>query len=229
MNPTEPLGNPTRRPWTAIVALAIVVLSGVAQGLWAGRWAVSHELEAAVARIGRIPAPLDDWEGRAVELDPEMIARAEADGHLSRRYRRRRDGAEVSVLLLCGRPGPISLHPPDVCYLGAGYDLVGEPAATRIQPSLGGRPSEFRKAEFRKRTSIVPQGLVVFWSWNGEGAWEGPDDPRLRFAPYRALYKLYVVGAKDPTVPEAGESVVEDFLRRYLPVLDGALFPGGAS
>ena len=48
---------------------------------------------------------------------------AGAVGQISRVYTNPTKGLTVSVLLLCGLPGNISTHTPDVCYPGAGYTL----------------------------------------------------------------------------------------------------------
>src|SRR5690348_2531079 len=111
-----------------LVALAVVVASGVAHGLWTGRWGQPHQLEPAVARLGRVPAAVGDWEGRELPLNRQTLAVAEVAGHVSRRYQNSRTGESVLMLLVCGRPGPISVHTPDVCYEGAGYAARTAPA-----------------------------------------------------------------------------------------------------
>src|SRR5207248_510559 len=61
------------------------------------------------------------WDGAAVALDPRQTEAAQVAGALSRRYTHRYTHAAATVLILCGRPGPVSVHTPDVCYSGAGF------------------------------------------------------------------------------------------------------------
>src|SRR5262249_40391692 len=137
-----------------------------------------------------------------------------------------RSGSSVTVLLVCGRPGPISVHTPDVCYDGAGYEALGEPADLRLTVGTSGRDAGFRHVLFRKTNSVVPAYLRVFWSWTSAGTWEAPDNPRLTFASRPALYKLYVIRE---TATDEGR--VEDdpgvkFLQVLLSELGRTVFAG---
>src|SRR3954451_18636542 len=108
-------------------ALALVIAAGIVHGRWTLRWSKSHAVEAAVARLEGVPTAVGDWNGQELALDPRQLTMAEIAGHVTRRYVNRRSGAAVTVLLVCGRPGPISVHTPDICYAGAGYELAGPP------------------------------------------------------------------------------------------------------
>lgn len=213
-----------------IVALSLVVLTAVAHGRWTGRWGVSRELERAVSRLGRIPDRFGDWEGgAAVELDERQIALAEIDGYLARCYRDRRDGDEVIVLLVCGRPGPISLHTPDVCYRGRGYAPADAPSDRLVSADTEGKAASFKAAAFHKERSAVPDSLIIYWSWNGEGSWETPKDPRMEYASGRALYKLYVIRAMASDNERRESEICEDFLRQFVPELERSLSAGAPS
>src|SRR5262245_13740506 len=109
-----------------IVVFVAVVGSGAAAGLWTGRWGSTQALREAAARLDRVPLTLGDaWDGHPGELSDREIRIAELEGYLQRRYVHRRTGNIVSVLLVCGRPGPISVHVPEVCYAGAGFEATG--------------------------------------------------------------------------------------------------------
>src|SRR4051794_17378937 len=114
-------------------AAAVLTASGVVHGLWTDRWG-ADDLPAAAARLGRVPYQIGDWKGAPAEVDALMLAQAEAAGHLSRKYVNPSTGAEVSVLVVCGRTSAIAVHTPDICYVRSGYTPVGEVAR---QP-LGG-------------------------------------------------------------------------------------------
>jgi hypothetical protein len=212
------------RTLPVVAALALVLACGLVGGRWAARGSKPLEVEAAVARLDRIPEVIGDWRGRpAMALDRRVLAMAEIAGYVSRRYEDRRSGAAVSLLVVCGRPGPIAVHTPDICYPGAGFAAVGPPAPQAIGPA------EFQVAIFGKPAAAVPTYLRVFWSWKAWGGgrrWQTPGNPRLVFAPAAALYKLYVVremaSAREPMAADPGR----EFLRALLPELERALTPG---
>ncbi len=157
-------------------------------------------------------------------LDPDAVAQAKLAGSLWRCYRNLQTGDVVSVLLVCGRPGPVSLHTPDACYGGAGYDMAGSPVRCDV-PAAPAAPATFWTARFRKSGTPVPSDLHIYWSWNAKGAWEAADNPRLTFAGASALYKLYVIcDAPPPDAPEAKDPGRE-FIGQFLPALQKALSP----
>src|SRR4051794_41847552 len=94
-------------------------------------------------------------------------------GHLSRRYVNRRTGDAVLVLLLCGKPGDVAVHTPDVCYEAAGYARDG--GVEPLRP--GGVPdAELFTARFR-RGGAAPHPPRVYWTGGGGGGRQGPPNP----------------------------------------------------
>jgi hypothetical protein len=205
-------------------AFALLVGSGLVHGRLTDRWGISNELIEAVARLDEVPRSIGDWESRDVAMDRKQIERAEIRGYLARCYRNVRDGREATILLVCGRPGPIAVHTPDVCYEGAGYEAGSPPVPGTV--GTGDGRAEFLKVRFSKTGVAVPEGLDIVWAWNARGIWEVPANPRIGFASYRALYKVYViakrdgVGAASPREP----AIDEDFAGLILPAIDRALF-----
>jgi Protein of unknown function (DUF3485) len=212
-----------------LVAFALLVGSGLVHGRLTDRWGTSTALAQAVARLDRVPRSVGDWEGRDVDMDRRQIERAQIQGYLSRKYRNVRDGREITVLLVCGRPGPISVHTPDVCYAGAGYEAGAPPVPGDL--AAGDHRAAFLKARFTKADALVPETLDIFWAWNARGVWEAPANPRIGFAPYEALFKVYVIagrsGAEAATPVEP--AVDDDFAKLMLTALNRALFDGDGS
>jgi hypothetical protein len=208
-----------------VAALVLVIAGGLVRVRWAVRGSEPGAVAAAVARLDRIPEVLGDWRGRpARALQRRVLEEAEIAGYVSRLYEHRRSGAALSLLVVCGRPGPISVHTPDICYSGAGFEPVEPPAKQAIGPG----PAEFQMAVFGKPAAAVPTYLRIFWSWKASGSqqWRAPDNPRLAFAPADALYKLYVVRElASATEPIAADPGLE-FLQALLPELERALASG---
>jgi hypothetical protein len=213
------------RTLSALAAVAIVLLSGVGHGLWTGRWTESVALERAVARLDRVPATVGDWRSQqAAALDPKVMQMAGFSGSLTRRYVNRHDGSQVAIVLVCGPPGPIATHPPEICMTGAGYEATAATAKVLAPYGSPGRAAEFKAVAFRKQGPTGSTPLNVFWSWGAKGSWTAPDYPRLTFARQPVLYKLYV----SHQTARNEESLQGDpslgFLRELLPALETSLF-----
>jgi Protein of unknown function (DUF3485) len=211
-----------RRAIPIFVFVALVVGAGAAHGLRTDRWSRSEDLRQAVAHLDRVPKQVGDWRGEDIEQnedDAESMARAGILGHVQRRYVNRTTGQQLSVLLVCGRGGPISAHTPDVCYTGIGYKEVR--AKQRVGLTAG--PDKFWAAHFAKPNAVVPKRLEIYWAWSRPGAeWAAPDNERAAFARHPAVFKLYVVReAALATRPD--DDGVRDFTARLLPELRTAL------
>jgi hypothetical protein len=174
-------------------AVVILVLTGLVHGAWTNRWEKSQALEEAVASLQKVPHQLGDWRGEEMEMDAQQFERGGVDGHKAMSYFDPFDHSIITTLLLVGRPGPVSVHTPDVCYGGAGYEMLGEP--TRCEVARPGEPpAEFWVARFRKEGGGERRHLRIFWSWlPWGGTWQAPDNPRLTFGRAPALCKLYIV------------------------------------
>jgi hypothetical protein len=217
-----------KRVTTTLIAVAVVVLSGVVHGLQNERWGPRAELADCAAAIERVPSTNGDWDGRPVAIDARVLATAGAVGHLSQRYVNRSTGVTLNVVLICGRPGPISVHTPDVCFQSEGRRMLGQPAKRLIayaSPDEAPRTSQFFTAEFRRQSAGTTNSVRVYWTWNAARSWSAPDNPRLTFAASPALYKLYVSRETEEVTAPPESDPCEEFLRLYLPELDRALFP----
>jgi hypothetical protein len=175
-----------------LVAVAVLGAAGAVHGIWTDRWRNAPELEQATARLDRVPLVIGDWQGVDQPMSPHEVEAAQLSGYVSRRYTNRITGQDVGILLMGGRPGPVAVHTPDICFTAAGYEMDSDPAAF-TPPAAGGAPAELMTAIFTRKHAAAPDHLRTFWAWNARGQWEAPANPRLAFARYHALYKLYVV------------------------------------
>jgi hypothetical protein len=203
-----------------VTAAAILLLAGLVHGLWTDRWHTAPAPREALTRLEAVPLTVGDWQGQALPADEEQRVQAEAAGCLYRRYQNRQTGTVVSILLVCGRPGPVSVHPPEVCFRGAGYEPTAAPARVAVSPAT------FWAAEFVKRDGGVARRLRAYWAWSADGTWQAPASPRLTYARFPVLYKLYVF--REAPAGAAGRPEEEPclaFLRPLLPELQHALFP----
>jgi hypothetical protein len=211
-----------RRLLLIVPAVVAVVATGVVHGFWTGRWQLSAAPAEAASRLATVPLEAGDWLGQDLETDPRLLT--DAYGVLYRRYVHRKTGKAVTLYLLCGRPGPLSVHTPDVCYGGSGFTV------TRLgRQSCGTGPDaagRFEAAQMAKRRLSENVLLRVFWSWSADGPWVLPDNPRVTFAQHPVLYKMYLIRE----LAQANEPVEDDpsldLMRQLQPELRRSLFPG---
>src|SRR6266567_3229759 len=100
-------------------AAGVVLLSGVVHGLWTQRWYHSGEVAAAAARLDDIPERVGPWTAVAGDPIPEReLKAAGAEGCWQRTFTSGVTGHKVTVVLLVGRTGKMSVHRPENCYPG---------------------------------------------------------------------------------------------------------------
>jgi hypothetical protein len=200
-------------------AIAAILITGIVHGIWTGRWELSNEPAASAARLSQVPMELGDWHG--MRLDSESRDLDGAAACLNRRYTNRLTGAGVTILLLCGRPGPVSIHPPDSCYAAGGYDVIAPTMFNAAEASAG---AQFRVARMRKKRAAEQNQLRIFWAWNNGGGWRVPADPRLTYASSKVLFKLYVIRELADLEESLDNDPSIEFMHQFLPELDKTLF-----
>ncbi len=203
--------------FAALVGSIALVACGIVHGFWTDRWAAPVEVTKAAQRLNAIPLELGEWEGEAMEVKPGE-AGAGVAGCIRRRYVHRQTGAAISLFLVCGRPGPVSIHTPDVCYGASGF-LVN--SRSRYEPGSG---DSMWKADATRTSASEETRLRLYWGWGDGSAWMAAEDPRMQFARRPVLYKLYVVRElSGGTEPNRGEPC-EEFFQLLTPVLRQVLF-----
>jgi Protein of unknown function (DUF3485) len=213
--------TPMRQVFPVAAALVAVVGAGVVHGYWTERWSVSEAAAAVPARLAQVPAALGEWDGEPVA---DATPPPDVSGHLYRRYRHRRTGEVVTVALIGGRPGPVSIHTPDVCYGGNGYD-VAQPVK-HAAPAEAGAGAVFLTAQFVKTRAAEQTRLRIFWAWSANGTWGVPDNPRVAFARSPVLYKLYLIRELPAGKQPVQDDPCNELMRVLLPELQRLLFAG---
>jgi hypothetical protein len=204
------------------VVLITVLVSGTAAGLRSGRWGSARAVEAAAALLDRVPLSLGpDWDVQETTLSERQVALAEIERYLARRYVHRRTGTIVSMLLVCGRPGPICVYSPETCYLAAGYVPI---ASAKRYAAPTGPNCWFQVRDFQKSNVATPTLQRVFSSWGHKCEWTVPIEPRFAFAGQPYLYKLYVVRQMAQKNEPIEEDPAIELINALMPQLQGELF-----
>jgi|SRR5579864_1414367 len=213
------------RTYLPLLAFALLVLSaGTLFGLHSGRWRSSADLDEAVSRLNEVPATLGDWHGEARPFDAEDLKRSGIKGHSSYQYRNTLTGERVSLLIVCGPFGPISVHTPDICYDAAGYKAASAQNPKSITLDKGRTVSVWAQ-RFNAPTTSASQSpqIEVNWVWNGGKGWMAPENSRWTFSGYPFLYKLYVVRDVSGSTADQKKDPTVSFLQVFLPELERIL------
>src|SRR5206468_8142907 len=107
-------------------------------------------LADAADRVNHVPIEVGDWKAEPVEADSAAFAQAGAERYWMRTYVDARRQTSLLVILMCGRAGRMAVHTPEVCYRGAGYDMLDDPAALSVTDERGGELGTFWSARFVK-------------------------------------------------------------------------------
>jgi hypothetical protein len=206
-----------------LVALVLIVGTGLVHGGWTNRWRPAPALAELAARLDSVPMVLGEWTATSGAISPGELAMAGAVGHLARQYTNPTKGLTVSVLLLSGLPGNISTHTPDVCYPGAGYTL-GESEKFVQQYGDPERTAEFQTA-VASRTGTKPSTLRLYWAWHATSGWSAPGNARWAFAAEPMLSKLYVVRETGGIAVEPKADPCAQVMSLLLPELDRVMSP----
>lgn len=176
-------------------------------------------VKTAAAKLSLIPDQIGSWASSPEEIDEREKRLARIGGSLRRTYRNAANGYVVSMTVLCGAAGPMSVHPPTACFEGVGYELSNGPTFVTFDDRDANEDADsvLNRATFRLPDATSSDIVRVFWGWSDDGIWQAPENPRLAFRGQPYLFKLYVV---DRSLQQADEfKQAETFLEQALPVI----------
>lgn len=179
-------------------------------------------LSAAASRLEQIPTQIGVWTSTPGTIDERELRLSEIAGFIRREYRHEETGRVVTLTILCGPAGPMSVHPPTACFEGVGYSLISGPTVVGITDNTE-QTISLKKASFRLHDSALSEVVRVFWGWSTDGEWDAPGSPRLSYRGQSWLYKLYVVDRAYETAD--GLAQIETFLKDALPTIRQTLKP----
>jgi hypothetical protein len=208
------------RPLAFVLALALLITGGVMHGLYAERWEKTTALEDAVASLERVPHEFDGWVGKDQPTEDKEYAQAGARGFWARSYTK--ESKEFLAILMAGRAGRMSVHTPEVCYRGAGFDLYGIPSLYTARSQEAAPLGVFWSAMFVKPAAVNTE-LQLSWAWSDGSLWSAPANARWTFAGRPALYKLYLSQQVTGLGSDTAGKNRDEFLRAFLPALNQAL------
>ena len=118
-------------------------------------------------------------------------------GYVNRQYVNRRSGETISLAIILGPAGPISVHTPEICYSSRAYSIT-TPRKQVLFTDQRGRSHAFWALTFRSNNVSADQ-LCVYYGWTSDGTWRAPESARFEFAGRPMLYKLQIATLSPPT------------------------------
>jgi uncharacterized protein DUF3485 len=221
-----------------LLVLALTAGSGVVAGKLTNRWGTPPDMAEAAARLACVPDEFGEWRLSAeVPLEPGVAEMLECAGWRNRCYRNRQTGDTVSMAILLGPPGPISVHTPEICFSSQGHHVAvaadprSYPAARESSRDRTGGPAPSPAAQFRK-TTFDPVGgekttLIAYVGWCDGRSWQAPAHPRLAFGGLPYLYKLQLAAKAVRRPGHESVDPCDEFLRQFAPALEQAGFYAG--
>jgi hypothetical protein len=209
-----------------LAGLGILLASEVLHGRWTDRWQTSLEPEASCAKLPKQDEPLivGSWTGHpGAPLDAQDMVIGEIAGYFNQGFTHPR-GYAVNVLIVCGRPGPIAVHTPEVCLGGEGFTQARPRVRQVIPLPPPGKPADFWVGQFYRNEGGLRKDRRQFWTYGANGSWTADDNPRLAYARYPALYKVYIMREMSPGDEKLDDDPTLDFIKVFMPEMQKRLF-----
>ena len=164
-----------------VVAFGLTILSGVLQGRMRNRWGPSPDTVRAAEKLAELPSQFGNWKlrstGRLGETAEQML---ECTGYIVRDYQNQATNDLVSVTVLLGPPGPISVHTPEVCFPSRDYSAMG------LREEVVIRGEEKQNDQFwslsYKANNLRGDMLRVYYAWSTGRHWSASGEPRMKYA-----------------------------------------------
>jgi hypothetical protein len=199
-----------------LLAVALTIYSGVLQGQMRNRWGPSPDTLRAADKLKEIPSQFGDWRllstGKLGETAEKML---ECAGYIVRNYQNRSTGDLVSVTLLIGPPGPISVHTPEICLPSRNFQALGKREQVAIRDN-NGQDDQFWALGY-KAGNLSGDLLRVYYAWSAGGRWTAADDPRFKYAGQPYLYKIEIHAPLPPGSDMQADDRCNKFLIDFLP------------
>ena len=209
--------------------LAVLAYGTYRHGCYTDRFspAQSEKLDTFTECVQELPLEFGDWVGTETKIPDKQFKLTNCTAYQSASFENRTTGDVVSTYIVSGTGRHITIHSPDWCYQGAGYDMQGKPVQfTMDVPGVEANP-EFLTAVFRKEDIANPmatQELRIFWTYSNDGKWIGPDMAKMYYSGVPALYKIYLICNVTGRDSDAEASTANQFAQEVLPEINRILF-----
>lgn len=198
----------------AAVVLVGTVAGGVVQRQYDSRTTDKQALERAAGLLNRqLPDQVGNWRLLAKqELSPEVVKMLRCPAHLNRVYVHDQTGDRITVAVIVGPAGPVSVHTPEICYSSRDFAIQAPRTVTKITDKTEAEHTLW-SLRLNSNDPLGPK-LQVFYGWSQGANWEAVKDPRFKYSANELLYKIQLARPVTGEVP--GFDPDQDFLLEFL-------------
>ncbi|MFO0916144.1 MAG: exosortase-associated EpsI family protein [Pirellulales bacterium] len=214
------------------VLLVVLGVSTYLQGNFSERWGRSSSqrlLRLAENVNTAVPLQVGNWTGQEQPVDDEQFIASNCEAARDIRYEETTTGQVVNAFVVAGNARNVTIHTPDQCYVGAGFEMEGEKHTyTHTIDLHDGQPPqtvEFVTATFRKEEPERITRLQILWTFSDDGQWRGPKVEKVSLAGKKYMAKVYFIHQIALSAPD--ELTGSPMLRladELLPELNKSLF-----
>ncbi len=203
-----------------LLAALLTLGSGILHGRMSRLWGIDEKMDQAAQRLQDLPDHFGPWrrEG-SYPLGDSALELLQCRGYLHHGYRNSETGQFVRVAVMVGPGSKISVHVPEICFESTNYTLIQQRQRLDVKHDEGN--DSFWTVTFQSN-DVSERRLNVYYGWKAEDNWVAPDLPRWSVAGSPVLYKLQLT-YELPAAGDESEASAEEFLRRFLPVLNARL------
>jgi hypothetical protein len=212
------------------VTIALTIVSGILAGQLTGRWGASEAQEIAAERLKAFPDRIGDWQLReSKELSELAMSFLKCRSYVNDTFVHRQTGTVLTVSLLAGPFGPMSVHNPDVCFPYFGYvpmkktqrsRIAAVPREGSVEPADAPQQppqDEFWSAAFKPKEGFADP-IYVYYAYSDGGPWEAPSIARFAFGGAPVLYRLNVSSQCESWPKTKDVDPCVDFIQQLLPI-----------
>ncbi len=208
------------------IIAGLTIVSGTMHGRLSDRWGLPAVIMVVARKLEEIPHEFGNWRLESShEIDEVALRILKCAGYVHRQYVNQETGQSVRVSVICGPPGPTSVHTPDICYDSQGHTLTEGPEKVTIQ-DVDGSNQEFWTLML-EANNVDRSSIRVYYAWSAGGVWMAPKNPRISLSNHEYLFKLQLaaplVGGWDLGTSEPCLAFLRDFVpaaKRYMTLQD---------
>jgi hypothetical protein len=214
---------------TGIVIVGVITLS-VSSYMLLYQANIEKKSKEFTGCINAIPETFGLWKRTSEEPLPDYAElELKVKGCKVWTYTNTMTGEKVSVFVMVGPTGRLSVHTPEIC-IGSDNTI---PAAPRVPVKIAVEDEKagectFWNVRFNLNMNANYQRLFYYAMGTGK-EWYAVENPRFEFAKYPLMLRIQVeaivpksnaVSKPDEAEKHAGSDVVFQFLQEFLPELD---------
>lgn len=202
------------------LAIALSALAGIYHGQRTDRWGLQPEAIEAQKKCADLPEEIGRWRlVKNVELEKDVLQVLNCHAYRNAVYRDAETGRQLTVCLLVGPPGEISVHTPEICYSQQDYEITRE--RVRQDLRIDGSDHSFWVLDLKSRQATGVT-LRSAYAWSEGTKWIADDNPRYKFGAYSHLYKIQIAG---PGNDADDFDYCKNFLEEIVPSINRMFVP----